>query len=327
MLARFFVGIGVLALPVVAQAHTRWFADSSVMPYVTTEPTNIYLTVWAIIAVTVVAIAVYFERNRILELTFLEPPGSHAFERAASTFTMVTGAFFVIAGTHEYLFSPNLTTDAGIPMAFVFAQIFVGLAFLVGLYPRVAALGLAVLWGASFMYTGTVSMIENVWVLSTAAFIFVAGNDYFAFMGVKSFDKWAKQFRCYGLSILRWGTGGTLLILGFSEKILHPELGIHFLEQHPWNFMQLAGFPYSDYLFTLSAGSVEALFGLIFILGVVTRFNALILALFFTTPLFILGPIELAGHLPHFAAVVLLLLFGSGGYFKIAHPALTHRRH
>ncbi|MEK7627986.1 MAG: hypothetical protein AAB421_01040 [Patescibacteria group bacterium] len=326
MFVRLLVAVGALSLPVMAQAHTRWFSDSSIMPYITTEPTSLYLTIWAIIAAVVVAVAVYFERHRVLALDFLEPPGSHAFERAASTFTMVTGAFFVIAGTHEYLFSPNLTTDAGIPMIFVFAQIFIGLAFLVGLYPRIAAVGLATLWGATFLYTDVVSLLENVWVLSTAVFVFVAGNDYFSFMAIKSFDKWAKQFRCYGLSILRWGTGGTLLVLGFSEKILHPELGVHFLSLHPWNFMQLVGLPYSDYLFTLSAGSVEALFGLIFILGVATRLNALVLALFFTTPLFILGPIELAGHLPHFAAVVLLLLFGSGGYFKIAHPVSAHRR-
>ncbi|MEK9154083.1 MAG: hypothetical protein AAB798_01275, partial [Patescibacteria group bacterium] len=74
---------------------------------------------------------------------------------------------------------------------------------------------------------------------------------------------------------------------------------------------------YSDYLFTLSAGAVESLFGLIFILGVVTRLNALIVAIVFTIPLFILGPIELAGHLPHFAAVVLLLLFGGGNMLKV----------
>jgi uncharacterized membrane protein YphA (DoxX/SURF4 family) len=77
---------------------------------------------------------------------------------------------------------------------------------------------------------------------------------------------------------------------------------------------------YTDYLFTLSAGTMEALFGLIFILGVVTRLNALAIAIFFSIPIFILGPIELAGHLPHFCAVVLLLLFGSGEHFKAAYP-------
>ena len=121
----------------------------------------------------------------------------------------------------------------------------------------------------------------------------------------------------YALPVLRLGTGATLLVLGFTEKILHPEFGINFLRQYDWNFMQLLGFNYSDYLFTLSAGSVEALFGLIFILGIVTRLNALVVATFFTIPLFFLGPIELAGHVPHFAAVVLLLIFGAGEHWKV----------
>jgi hypothetical protein len=40
-------------------------------------------------------------------------------------------------------------------------------------------------------------------------------------------------------------------------------------------------------------------------------------AIVFSIPLFILGPIELAGHLPHFAAIILLLLFGNGGHFRV----------
>jgi uncharacterized membrane protein YphA (DoxX/SURF4 family) len=78
------------------------------------------------------------------------------------------------------------------------------------------------------------------------------------------------------------------------------------------------GFPYSDYLFTLSAGATEAVFGLLLILGTVTRLNSLVIAVFFSIPLFILGPIELTGHMPHFAAIVILLLFGAGQEWKIS---------
>jgi len=91
--------------------------------------------------------------------------------------------------------------------------------------------------------------------------------------------------------------------------------------------MQLLGFEwYSDYLFTLSAGAVESLIGLIFILGLVTRLNALAILIIFSIPMFILGPIELAGHLPHLAAVVLLLLFGGGNRLKLVSSD-RHARH
>lgn len=317
MLTRLLLVLAAFVVPAAAAAHTRWFAYGELPEYVTDEPTALYLTIWALIAIAVIFVAAAIERNHVSHLHFLEPKGKHAFERAASTFAMVAGAFFLIAGTHEYLFSPNLSVESGIPMYLVVLQIGIGIAFLVGLFPRLAAIALGVLWVLGFHYAGVVSMLEDVWVLSTAVFIFVMGNDYFSLVSIKAFGPWVKKYKCYGLSILRWGTGGTLLVLGFSEKILHPEYGINFLQQYDWNFMQHLGFNYSDYLFTLSAGSVEALFGLIFIFGLVTRLNALILATVFTIPLFILGPIELAGHLPHFAAVILLLMFGSGGYFKL----------
>lgn len=304
-----------LAAPALASAHTRWFLEGTPAPLHTTEPTALYLSFWTAIAAAVVSVGVLLHQKNILRLSFLRPKTGHAYERAASTFTMVTGAFFLIAGTHEYLFSPNLTPDSGIPYVLIVAQVSIGLALLLGIMTRVASIVLALVWLISFYYTGWVSALENIWVLSTATFMVVMGNDYFSLVSSSVLKDKFKAYKEYALSFLRLGTGVTLLTLGFSEKILNPEFGINFLAQHDWNFIQMMGFEFSNYLFVLSAGVVESLFGLIFILGVVTRLNALVVAIVFTIPLFILGPIELAGHMPHFAAVVLLLLFGSGAHF------------
>ena len=303
--------------PVVTLAHTRWFAEGNLEPLYTTEPTVLYMSIWAGIMIAVIAAGVFLHTRNILRLAFLRPTAAHAYERAASTFTMIAGAFFLIAGTHEYLFSPNMTSEAGVPFILIVAQILIGLTFLLGVGTRISAIVLGLLWASTFYFTGWVSALENVWVLSTAAFVAVMGNDYFSITGFSFLRKKLEPFKAYGLSFLRMGTGATLVVLGLSEKILAPEFGINFLAQHDWNFMQMLGFNYSDYLFVLSAGSVEVLFGLVFMLGIVTRLNALVVAVIFSTPLFILGPIELAGHLPHFAAVVLLLLFGSGGKFLL----------
>lgn len=315
--------LAILALfaPVSVYAHTRWFAEGEIMPLVTDEPTMLYMSVWALVAILIVAVGIMLERKQWLQLGFLEPTKPHAFMRAASTFAMVAGAFFIIAGTHEYLFSPNLSLESGVPMLLIVAQIIVGLAYLIGIAPRMASLVLLLLWGSGMYVAGVEPLLENIWVLSTALFVLIMGNDYFSIFSFSVLREHVAHYKSYALSLLRLGTGATLLILGFSEKLLRPELGINFLVQHPWNFMPMLGFSqYSDYLFVLSAGSVEALFGLIFILGVVTRLNALVLAIVFSIPMFILGPIELAGHLPHFAAVVLLLLFGNGGHFLLVPP-------
>jgi len=310
---KIFFAIVALCVPVASHAHTRWFAEGAT-PQLIDEPTALYLGAWVIIGAIVVTIGILLQKRDLLQLRFLRPKASHAAERAASTFTMVAGAFFIIAGTHNYLFSPNLTAESGIPSILIYIQIAIGLMFLVGIGTRISGLILASMWAVAIYYAGALALIENIWVLSTAAFIVIMGNDYFSLIGFSILREVFEPFKKYGLSILRIGTGLTLLILGFSEKIFAPEFGLSFLEQHPWNFMQLLGLPYSDYLFVLSAGSIEILLGLVLILGIVTRLNALVIAVIFSLPLFILGPIELAGHLPHFAAVILLIIFGNGGY-------------
>lgn len=315
----------LLVVPISAYAHTRWFAVGTLLPFQTDEPTTVYLMIWGFIVACVVSVGVFFEKRGILSLSFLHPQKSHAFQRAAASFSMVTGAFFLIAGTHHYVFSPNLSASFGMPQWLIVLQILIGISLLVGFFERFAAMLLAGLWVLVLCYSGFIAALEDVWVLSTAFFILVMGNDYFDMFPVRALQKHVEWLRPYALSVLRMGTGLTLLVLGFSEKILHPEFGIHFLEMYQWNFMQLAGFHwFSDYLFTLSAGAVESLFGLIFILGIVTRLNALVLSIFFTIPIFILGPIELAGHMPHFAAVLLLLLFGAGERFTLIRPRVRH---
>lgn len=307
-----------MGFPFVAFAHTRWFAEHELAPYTTTEPTALYLSVWAAIALAVLALGIYFEKRGILQFSFLHPSRDHAFPRAASTFSMIAGAFFLIAGTHSYLFSPNLHVVSGIPMYLIVLQILIGVALLAGIYARVAALALAALWAAGFLYAGPLAMFENAWVLGTALFILIMGSDYFSLVPFRAIAHLVRPLHDYALPLLRIGAGTTLLVLGFSEKILRPEFGINFLAQYEWNFMQLLGFEwYSDYLFTLSAGAVEALLGLVFILGIMTRLNALVTLFIFSIPLFILGPIELSGHLPHLGAVALLLLFGGGNRLKI----------
>lgn len=312
---KIFLAAVVLFMPTLASAHTRWFSEGEILPPQITEPTGLYLTILGTLAVAIVFIGILLHQKNILRFGFLRPWKNHVYERAASTFTMVAGTFFLIAGTHEYLFSPNLTIESGIPYVFIVIEIAIGLALILGIGTRIAALVLATAWALSFYYTGWLAGLENIWVLSTAAFIAIMGNDYFSIFSASCLREKFGRFKSYALSLLRLGTGVTLLTLGFSEKILNPELGLNFLAQYDWNFMQAMGLNYSNYLFVLSAGAVESLLGLVFILGIVTRLNALVTAVIFTIPLFILGPIELAGHLPHFAAVVLLLLFGNGGHF------------
>jgi len=303
--------------PLITIAHTRWFIGEEPLPLPPIqEPTTLYLGSIAAISALIILIGIIIEKKDWLQLNFLKPKSAHAFEHAASTFTMVTGAFLIIAGTHEYLFSPNITHNIGIPMLMIVLQICIGIAFLLGIGARIAALVLISLWALALPITGALTMAEDIWIVSTSLFILTMGNDYFSIISFSFLRKIFKPLHHWGLSLLRIGTGGTLLILGFSEKILAPELGLNFLQQYDWNFMSKLGINYSDYLFTFSAGATESLLGLLLLLGITTRLTALTIGILFTIPLFILGPLEISGHMPHFAAIILIILFGGGTHFR-----------
>src|SRR4029078_2240997 len=112
-----------------------------------------------------------------------------------------------------------------------------------------------------------------------------------------------------------------------------PHLAMSFLEKNKVNFMQTLGFDFfSDRLFVLSAGCTELVFGIIFILGLITRLNALALAGFLVSSnlyFFMVGKtdeafLELSGHLPLFAVAILLILYGSSN--KICLTNLFFRK-
>lgn len=309
-----------LLLPTLALAHTRWFAEAPLPLVPQDEPTALYLLAWGLVAAGVVYIAWYFERNSILALSALHLKRDHAFARAASTFSMVAGAFFVIAATHGYLFAPVLTADAGVPSFLLTIELLAGVTLLAGLYSRVGALVISFLWIWIAGALGLVTALEHAWVLGASLFIVIMGNDYFTLVPMPTLAHMTSGFRSWAISLLRLSAGATLLVLGFSEKILDPALGLDFLDQHHWNFMALLGFPYSNYLFVLSAGVVESLLGFLLIVGLCTRLVALTTLGIFAIPMFIMGPLELTGHLPHFAALVLLVFFGGGEKLNIVRP-------
>lgn len=302
--------------PILVSAHTRWFAQGELEPFISTEPTLLYLLACATVSLVIVLMAYLLERYKLLQLNFLQPKTHNAFVRASSTLSIITGSFFMIAGTHGYLFSPNLNYGVHIPTSLIVFQFIVGLMLVLGVYARLGALALMLLWFSGITFGGVEALIENVWVLSIASFIFIMGNDHYGLVSAESLKKLSKKMENYALPILRVGTGATLLVLGFSEKIFQPELGMNFLSMYHWNFMHSFGF--SDYLFVLSAGTVESLLGLLLVLGVMTRLVSVVIAVFFTIPIFIIGPIELAGHLPHFIAIVMLILFGAGEKLRLA---------
>jgi hypothetical protein len=118
------------------------------------------------------------------------------------------------------------------------------------------------------------------------------------------------------LFALRLLTGGTLILLAYTEKLARPELSLAFLDRYPaFNLLQLLGgtigLEVGDLAFIRFAAGVEILFGLLLISGALPQLTVLAAGIPFKATLFFLGATELIGHLPIYGAMLALLVYGS----------------
>jgi len=306
-----------LFFPVLTFAHTKWFAEEGLAPFVPDENYMLYAFAWGVIAFIIVGIGIfldkYLEGTRWREWKLI----SNTEDKVTSGFGLVIGIFLLVASYNGFIFSVNLDELGVYKNIWLIVQAFIGLSLLIGFAVRIAALLLIGLWVFASLNFGLLELLENIWVLGGALFALIHGRTHYRVKSILH-DRFFNKYEKYALPILRVATGLNLILLGFSEKLLRPEIALSFLEQYKWNFMQNFGIEwFSDYLFVFSAGAVEIIFGLVFVLGIVPRINAIAIAVFFTMPLFILGPLELIGHTPHFAIVVILILFGGGDRLKL----------
>ncbi len=120
----------------------------------------------------------------------------------------------------------------------------------------------------------------------------------------------AELCRRYALTALRFGLGVQLCVLTVHDKLLHPGLALQFLQDYPYfNFMRLVGIDsFSDLHFVLGAGLAELCFGLLLVTNIAQRLASGCICFFFLLSGLVLGPAELLGHIPIFAAAIILLL-------------------
>lgn len=115
------------------------------------------------------------------------------------------------------------------------------------------------------------------------------------------------------LPIIRIGMGLTLAVLALSNKLLSPDMALTFLDKHDFNFLQTLGFTgFTNLHFVFAAGVTEVALGLLLVFGIATRFVASAMAALLLTTMAILGPVELAGHLPLLGITAVLIFKGPG---------------
>lgn len=300
-----------------ASAHVKWFVDSSstaIPGYSLSE-----LPVLSLLTIAIVILIVSLILDRLLKIPEKYRLYLTKLENGVTTlFSLLVGLSLIIFSINGYIFAPNLEATTNLDLLLVSIQTLCGIALFLGLFNRPAAAILLLLYFAVGTRFGVGNMLDTLDVIGIGLFLLIAGRPNCKLLDVK--PNFINKLQDYSVPFLRTFTGLNLLILGFSEKILNPNLGQTFLTSHPWNFMKILGFEwFSDRTFILFAGGFEAIFGLLLIFGLITRLTSLALAGFFITTLVLLGPIELIGHLPHFAIVFVLLVFGSGDKLRLGN--------
>jgi len=315
----------LLICPCLVDAHIKWFVDETTMDRV--EITHFALEepvvqVWIGVILSCIVAAAVLER-------FLPQPPERlvAFtqthrQKIVRLFQIMVGLSLLLTAVHGAIIAPHLEEKGQLGLLLRFVEGGIGVLLIANIAVRLGG-----------------ALLVALFTVNAALFGFVSSLEYFNYLGIALFLLFNSapadsQAREYALPLLRVHTGIALGVLAWTEKLYAPHLAMSFLAKNKVNFMQTLGFDFfSDRLFVLSAGCTELIFGIIFILGLITRLNTLALAGFLVSSnlyFFMVGKtdeafIELGGHLPLIAIAILFVMFGGGDRLRLQSRLFSKR--
>lgn len=304
----------LLTLPATAFAHVKWFVESKEVIEESHNLTHFYsigsreIFIWSIIVAVVVILFGFIDKytKTPKKLLSFGLKNEKKINRVAQT---ILGLFLIsVSFLWKIVIMPDLHVASMLTMLLEYMQVVIGIMLVFNIKPRIASMVLVILTlGVCLMSDeGVVAVLENAMLISLGLYFFIVNSKEDS----KAF-KWHK----HAIEIVRIGTGISLITLAFTEKLLYPELSLAFLDVHHWNFMQ-SMFPwFTNNLFVLSTGFAEMIFGILFIMGYMTRVTTILIAVFFalsvTTMLVQFGAWEVE-DLVVYAAAILFIFYGHG---------------
>lgn len=303
----FFTTLLIITIPTFVEAHVKWFVDPNVSNKVKFyEWGSIEVLIWSAIVLAIVLLFSILDKyvptpKYILDLGIKK---QKIINRVSQS---VLGLFLISVGIlWQVVLVPDLMVTESWMLILNYLQIGIGLMFLFNITPRSASIGLTLMCFGLIFTSGIITFLENLILLTLAIYFFIINS-----------KEDSKVFRLnkHAVEIVRIGTGISLIVLAFTEKLLYPELSLQFLQIHHWNFMQPI-FPwFTDKLFVLSTGFAEIIFGILFLLGYMTRTTTILIAIFFgisvTTMLVQFKEWEVE-DLVVYSAAILFLFYGHG---------------
>ncbi len=295
-----------------ASAHIKWFVEEEqviatkrgLYPFFNMESSE----VWIWLGISAIVVFVYGLVDKFVKepnaLNNFANKNKKVINRIAQ---IVLGIFLItVSFVWKIILVPTIDVNSTLTLVLSLVQVFIGIMYIFNFYPKVASILLIAFCFGLGIFSGLITLLENLILISLAIYFFIENSK-----DNKNYEIWNK----YSLFIVRLGVGLSLIVLAFTEKLAYPELSLAFLETHNWNFMQ-GIFPwFTNELFVLSVGFAEMIFGVLFILGYMTRITTILIAIFFafsvTTMLMQFGLWEVEDLVVYTAAII-FLFFGSG---------------
>ncbi len=313
------VALIVALVPVGVSAHARWFTTYG--PYWSPEWSRLWsLPVLLAIVAATGAVATLAVAQRLLkDPLWPRPPVFQRLEPAAPAILGVQAAITLIyAASQMTLFVPNIPLPhsvAGYGIAAI--AVVAGFSFITGVLSRVGALLVLGLFGLAFAYGTWYEALEQVLFVGIAVYLLAVGRGVVRYADGREEDRNAlsDRLRPHALTILRVTVGASIVILGFTEKLIAPDLTVAFLREYPeFNVLGSLGLSwFTDERFTYTAGIVEITAGAALISGRLIRVVIIGLWIPFNLGIAFLPPQELIGHLPILSAIYVLLVRGTEG--------------
>ena len=305
-LTTFMVGTG-------AAAHVNWFVESEAEPLANFNVTDPIFLAWLCLAFMMVVFSVWLD-GKLPTLHVAETKLRHDFMEILRVFT---GMSFLLTAYEGSLVAPHKVADGSFGLVLVVMQAIIGIMLIANRWIKTAAVLMLVLHAGVAMKFGLFPALEYAIIIGIAFFLLL-----------NSIEDEARRdlLKPYSVDALRIWTGISLVALAVGEKLAPSALGQVFVAQYQWNFMQALGFNFfDDRMFVLSAGMVEAVIGIVLILGTTVRLAVLALSVMMAVSniVFILqgnneaALVEFIGHMPIIGIALLLLLLGYGQRLKV----------
>ncbi|MEM1179614.1 MAG: DoxX family membrane protein [Acidobacteriota bacterium] len=282
-----------------ARAHVKWFVDFDYgTPPQSFEQVMTSPTVLGLLALSALTIAslVFVERRLEGLGGYIALNGwlSRRQDASLSVMRLAMSALLLVSWSSEAVLAPELESSSWL---LVTAQFAVAICLL---FSRTVGLGgfglLLIFLGASAEF-GLFHMLDYLHYLGISVYLMVSPSKRAAVRNV-------------GLPALFATVGFSLMWLG-CEKLFYPTWSLYLLEANP----QLAlGFP-PDF-FVQGAAFVEISLGFLLLIGLLERPLAVLITLVFFTTTLVFGKVEVIGHTPVHAALVVFLLHGAGGFYR-----------